>query len=100
MTDLKPADLLDGRQAKRAGSRRRMLLAGLHFVQRGAFQFTANEIAERVGMHRRSVHEIFGTFADFKEELIREHGPEIHEAIHDYVANHNRSLVQVVILGK
>ena len=90
---------LDGRAAKRAGSRRRMLLAGLKFVQKGKYRFTPIEIAEKVEMHRRSFFEIFGTLDGYLEELIAEHGASIQDAIKHDVSERERSIAQLILLG-
>jgi AcrR family transcriptional regulator len=61
---LAAADALDGRQSRTARSRLAICEACLDLVQEGALQPSAEEIAERAGLSRRS---IFNHFADLAE---------------------------------
>jgi AcrR family transcriptional regulator len=58
------ADALDGRLGRTARSRRAICEACLDLVQEGALQPSADQIAERAGVSRRS---IFNHFADLAE---------------------------------
>ena len=58
------AEVLDGRQSRTARSRVAICEACLDLVQEGALQPSAEEIAERAGLSRRS---IFNHFADLAE---------------------------------
>ena len=55
---------LDGRQSRTARSRLAICEACLDLVQEGALQPSADQIAERAGLSRRS---IFNHFADLAE---------------------------------
>jgi len=57
-------EVLDGRQSRTARSRRAICDACLDLVQEGQLQPSADEIAERAGVSRRS---IFNHFADLAE---------------------------------
>jgi AcrR family transcriptional regulator len=59
-----PVEVLDGRQSRTARSRRAICDACLDLVQEGQLQPSADEIAERAGVSRRS---IFNHFADLAE---------------------------------
>lgn len=59
-----PLEELNGRQSRTARSRRAICEACLDLVQEGALQPSADEIAERAGLSRRS---IFNHFADLAE---------------------------------
>jgi AcrR family transcriptional regulator len=59
-----PLEELDGRQSRTARSRLAICEACLDLVQEGALQPSADEIAERAGLSRRS---IFNHFADLAE---------------------------------
>jgi len=58
------AEALDGRQSRTARSRRAICEACLDLVQEGALQPSADQVAERAGVSRRS---IFNHFADLAE---------------------------------
>ena len=57
-------EVLDGRQSRTARSRLAICEACLDLVQEGALQPSAEEIAERAGLSRRS---IFNHLADLAE---------------------------------
>ena len=95
MTD-EPAP--DGRNARRAGSRRRLLLAGLQLAQKGHFRFSLQDVADRAQMHRRSVHDIFGDFDGYMHELVDEHEASLREVVTE--AARKTSLARLVFLGK
>jgi AcrR family transcriptional regulator len=88
----------DGRNARRAGSRRRLLLAGLHLIQRGHFRFSLQDVADKAQMHRRSIHDIFGDFDGYLVELVDEHEASIRDAVTE--ANKRVSIARLVMLGR
>jgi AcrR family transcriptional regulator len=57
-------EAVDGRQSRTARSRRAICEAALDLVQEGVLQPSADQVAERAGMSRRS---IFNHFADLAE---------------------------------
>jgi TetR/AcrR family transcriptional regulator of autoinduction and epiphytic fitness len=95
-----PLEVLDGRQSRTARSRRAICDACLDLVQEGQLQPSADEIAERAGVSRRS---IFNHFADLAElyDAVVEAGTQrcapLLEEISDRepIANRIEHLVQV-----
>ncbi len=61
---LNPIESLDGRQSRTARSRRTICEACIDLIQAGVLQPSADEIAKRAGLSRRS---IFNHFADLAE---------------------------------
>jgi len=89
----------DGRAAIRIGNRRRMLLAGLHFIEKGVYRPTPLEIAKRAKMHRRSFFEIFGNIEGYMRELLDEHEASVQAAITKDFNENGKSLARLVLLG-
>ncbi|MFA5900275.1 MAG: hypothetical protein WC829_14315 [Hyphomicrobium sp.] len=85
---------------KRIASRRRMLLAGLRFMEGGQFRLTPLQIASKAQMHMRSFHVIFGDMPSYYLQLIDEHGPLIRAAINRAVKEDGKDLVQLMLLGE
>jgi len=99
MTEDLVVDISDGRLAKRVGNRRRMIQAGLYFAQKGQFRFSANDVAKRAGMCRRSFFEIFETMDGFVDELLSEHEATIQATITAQVREEGKSIARLVLLG-
>jgi len=92
-------DIADGRQNKRVGNRRRMLLAGLKLIERGHYRFSAKDITDKVGMHRRSFFENFENIEGFVDELLSEHEGSVRAAVEKDVRENGKSLARIVLLG-
>jgi AcrR family transcriptional regulator len=88
----------DLRAARRAGSRRTMLIAGLRLIEKGNYRPTPQEVADQARMHRRSFYAIFGDLDAFLEELLAEYELSIHEAVTEAVRQ-GKSLSRIVLLG-
>jgi len=94
----KVTEIEDRRVAKRIGSRRRFLLAGLQLIEKGRYRFTPQELADKIDMHRRSFFEIFGTLEGYFKELIEEHGASIQAQIQKDVKG-GKSLSRLILVG-
>jgi AcrR family transcriptional regulator len=90
----------DGRNARRDISRRKLLLAGLRMVEKGDFRFSLQDVADRADMHRRSIHDIFGNFDNYLEELLAEHEASIQAAVHETARKKEISLARLVLIGR
>jgi AcrR family transcriptional regulator len=77
MSNIEP---IDGRNARRAGSRAKLLKAGLRLIEKGDFRFSLQDVADRAQMHRRSIHDIFGDFDGYLHELVDEYEASIRAA--------------------
>jgi AcrR family transcriptional regulator len=89
----------DLRAARRAGSRRTMLIAGLRLIEKGHYRPTPQEVADEARMHRRSFYAIFGDLDAYLEELLAEYEASIHAAITEAVRG-DKSLSRIVLLGR
>jgi hypothetical protein len=85
---------------KRIASRRRMLLAGLKFMEQGQFRLTPAMIASKSQMHMRSFHVIFRDMPSYYLQLSDEHGPLIRAAINRAVREDGKDLVKLVVMGE
>jgi hypothetical protein len=93
-------NLEDGRAARRAGSRRRLLMIGLKMIQSGNYRLMPTEITRKAKMHERSFHSIFGTMEQYYQELIDAHEASIREQITRDIKENGKSLVRLMLLGK
>lgn len=90
---------LDGRTARRAGSRRKLLIAGLRLIEKGTFRLQPQDIADKASMHRRSLYDIFGDMDGYLEELLADHEASIRAVIEAEVKK-GKSLSKLVLMGK
>jgi AcrR family transcriptional regulator len=95
MSNIEP---IDGRNARRAGSRAKLLKAGLRLIEKGDFRFSLQDVADRAQMHRRSIHDIFGDFDGYLHELVDEYEASIRAAVNE--AAKTQSLARLVMFGK
>lgn len=94
-------DLTDGRRARRAGNRRRMLAVGLKIIQRsGSYRVNPKDITDGADMHPRSFHACFGGLDGFYEALITEHGATLYDMMRTDMREKDKSLVRLVMMGK
>lgn len=94
-------DLTDGRTARRAGNRQRMLAVGLNIMRRtGCYRVTPKEVADGAGMHLRSFHVIFNDLEGFYQAMFETHEASLREMINRDVKDKDKSLVRLVLLGK
>lgn len=63
-------DILDGRQTRTARSRRAICEACLDLVQEGALQPSADEVAARAGLSRRSIFNHFTDLAELYDAVV------------------------------
>lgn len=92
--------ILDGRTARREGSRRKLLVAGLRLIERGNYRPTPKQITDQAEMHDRSFHAIFGDLDGYFQQLIDTHEISIREAINKDVRDREVPLVKLVLMGK
>lgn len=64
------AEALDGRQSRTARSRRAICEACLDLVQEGALQPSADQVAERAGVSRRSIFNHFSDLAELYDAVV------------------------------
>ena len=94
-------DLTDGRSARRAGNRQRMLAVGLNLMKKsGRYRVTPKEITDGADMHLRSFHVIFGDLDGFYAALVEGHEASLRDMINRDVKDKDKSLVRLVLLGK
>lgn len=94
-------DIEDGRTARRAGNRRRMLAVGLKLMQRsGTYRVTPKEVTDGADMHLRSFHVIFGDLDGFYSALVDEHEASLRDMINRDIREKDKSLTRLVLLGK
>lgn len=94
------AAILDGRTARREGSRRRLLIAGLRLIERGNYRPSPKQVTEQAGMHERSFHSIFGDHESYLNQLIEVHEISIRESINKDVKERGVPLVKLMLMGK
>ena len=95
-----PVQELDGRQSRTARSRLAICEACLDLVQEGALQPSADEIAERAGVSRRSIFNHFADLAELYDAVVevgmQRCAPLLEEiSEHEPVARRVERLVQV-----
>jgi hypothetical protein len=56
--------------ARREGTKRRFLLAGLRLAESGQFGFLPEDVAEDAGLSRRNFFTIFDTVDAYTDELL------------------------------
>lgn len=93
-------DLTDGRSARRAGNRQRMLAVGLNIMKRtGRYRVTPKDITDGAEMHLRSFHVIFGDLDGFYEAMVETHEASLRDMISKDIKEKDKSLVRLVLLG-
>ena len=91
---------IDAASAQKDASRRRLLAAGVRLIEKGHYRPSRQEVADEVGMHRRSFHEHFGTIENYMAAILETFPDEVAHAINRDVKERGVMLGRLVLLGK